>query len=197
MSQSRIRCFFLEPTDQVEMALRRFYGFRKPEAKCAGKYGYHNADVVIGRGPALECPEVRDGHPVHGDHWPHNDSRWPKACACGYVFTDDDEWQFNPHTLFKRSDDGALVTLQAAPAGAMWDAHWMGESHKGPDGIHLVVKTPGGEWAADGPAYSEGKVTHERGWTRTGTAPDFTANPSIHIPGKYHGFLRGGWLEEC
>jgi len=124
-----------------------------------------------------------------------NDPRWPRKCSCGYQFVDEDEWQCNPYTLFKLGDTGELVTLAAAQAGAMWNAEWM--DHNGPDGISLVVRTPAGDWAVDGPSYQDHKIQNERGWTRTGTIPDVTANPSILMPGKYHGFLRGGWLEEC
>lgn len=197
----KIRCFWLEPTDQIELSLRRYRG--SDFAKCATSgWGYHNVDQIVERLSTVQLAArgwpMSEGRPVHiGDAVPRSDPHWPRACSCGYQFVDDDEWQCNPDTLYRRSDNGELVTLARAPVGAMWNAEWMGESWKGPDGIHLCVRTPGGEWSVDGPSYQGGKIQNERGWTRTGTIPDVTANPSILIPGKYHGFLRAGWLEEC
>jgi len=198
---SRIRCFWLGPTEEIELSLRRYRGSDRGKCATSG-FGYHNVNAIMERTSFAQLAArgwpMSDGRPVHtGDSVPHSDPRWPRSCSCGYAFADDDEWQCNPDALFRRGDTGELVTLHAAPAGAMWDADWMGEHHKGPDWIHLCVRTPGGEWSVDGPSYQDGKVQHERGWTRTGTVPDVTANPTIHIPGKYHGFLRGGWLEEC
>lgn len=190
---SRIRCFWLEPTDQVEMSLRRYLG--SSESKCEGSgWGYHNAEATIGR---CHKSEVTD---LHGDSWPHADPRWPARCACGYEFKPADPWQFNPNSLYKRSDTGELVVLGKAPAGAMWNATWMREGHhyRMVEGITLVVRTPGGDWCVDGPAYPGGGAAPvPNAWARSGAVPDITANPSIHFPGSYHGFLRGGWLEEC
>lgn len=189
---NRVRCFFLAETDQIEMRLRRFVFSSK--AKCPGRYGYHNADVSIGRDLKTNSTEL------HGDSWPHADPRWPKKCEfCDFVFRADDQWQFNPDALYRRSDDGDLVTLNAAPVGAMWNAYWLRDAYGyrvGADGIILAVRTPAGDWVIDGPAYGEGKAT-PNAWTRNGTIPDVTANPSIHFPGQYHGFLRAGYLEEC
>jgi hypothetical protein len=79
----------------------------------------------------------------------------------------------------------------------MWDAWWYSDKHKGPDGKCLVVRTPGGDWIVDA------KAIDGNGWTRTGTPPKVTANPSIGIgheegkPWTYHGWLRDGHLVEC
>lgn len=115
------------------------------------------------------------------------------------MFASEDQWQFNPDALYRRGDTGELVTLHAAPAGAMWNATWMrqGEIYREVDGITLVVRTPGGDWCVDGPAYPAGQPPVPNAWQREGKVPDITARPSIHIPGRYHGFLTGGWLEEC
>jgi len=198
---SRIRCFWLEPTDQVELSLRRYRGGDRDKCASSG-FGYHNISADVERTSFAQLAArgwpMSEGRPVHtGDSVPHDDPRWPRSCSCGYRFTEDDQWQCNPDTLFRRSDNDELVTLSAAPAGAMWNAEWMGRGYEGPDGICLCVRTPGGEWPVDGPSYQDRKIQNERGWTRTGTIPDVTASPSIHIPGKYHGFLRAGWLEEC
>lgn len=195
----RVRCFWLDPVERFELSLRRYTSTADTREKCtASGYGYHNASTVIGQAGIEACPVVSEGRPVHGDHWPHDDARWPAKCACGYTFVLGDEWQFNPDQLFRRSDSGELVTLRGAPIGAMWDAHWMADNHsyKRIDGVTLCVRTPGGEWCVDGPSYNDSKVSGP-GWTRTGKVPDITAKPSIHIPGKYHGWLTDGWLTDC
>ena len=93
--------------------------------------------------------------------------------------------------------------VEPAPVGAMWDADWFrGEKHqsglaydRNPDGVVLCVRTPGGDWVIDGPSFTNRVETGS--WSRTGTIPNVTATPSIHIPGKYHGWLRDGYLVEC
>ena len=191
---SKIRCFFLEPSDQVEQSLRRFV-FSSRE-KCPLPWGYLNAATLIGRCHKAETTDV------HGDVWPHADPRWPKACGCGYVFTDADEWQYNPTSLYRRLDTDELVTLADAPVGAMWNAYWfrgMVGYQEGPDGLLLCVKTPGGDWLVDGPA-SDGDQS-KPAWTRTGVAraaaPTLTVRPSIVAGKGYHGFLTDGWLVPC
>ena len=78
--------------------------------------------------------------------------------------------------------------LKQAPVGSMWSADWYDGFYKpGPDGIWLIVKTPGGNWFVDGPS------SNGSGWTREGTAPNVTVTPSI-LQSSYHGFLTGGKL---
>ncbi|HXF71498.1 MAG TPA: hypothetical protein VNO79_02680 [Actinomycetota bacterium] len=182
----RIRCFMLEPTGRERLSLRR-YSARSKGGPCPGEMGYHDARAVIG--------EARDeGEPI-GDTHPHDDPRWPSACACGYVFAPDDHWQLFREDIYRRADTGEEVTLGEAPPGAMWYADWMGR--RGPDGHCLAVKLPGGfDWLVDYPAMGT-----DQPWQRTGTPPDVTASPSIGVPDghggyRYHGFLRAGWLEE-
>jgi hypothetical protein len=108
---------------------------------------------------------------------------------------------------FWKGPDGKIYQLRntekdgvpPAPVGAMWDADWFHgmPEFQGPDGLSLVVRTPGGDWMIDAPS------ENGNGWDRTGTPPKITANPSIAM-GKtyrggwrYHGFLRKGFLEEC
>lgn len=192
---SEIRCFWLEPTDRWELSLRRYVVSHDTARQCAASgVGYHHAEAVIGRGTARAAPKLHDGKPLSGDVFPHDDPRWPARCACGYEFRAADKWQFNARALYRRSDTGELVTIRGAPVGAMWDAHWMGERWRGPDGIALCVRTPGGDWLVDGPSYEDGRVQAERGWSRSGTPPHVTVLPSIEIPGRYHGFLRDGKL---
>jgi hypothetical protein len=95
------------------------------------------------------------------------------------------------------ADDGEI--LRCAPVGAMWNADWfigcreengLVYSRHG-DGIVLCVRCPGGDWLVDGPSDTGGA------WERSGTVPNVTVTPSILQRGKYHGWLRDGYLEEC
>lgn len=193
---SRIQCFLIEPTNRTDRKLRRFRGSGDGE-KCPGRYGYHNGHTSYGEGKCHE-EAMADGYKVWRwdegeDEPPHDDPRWPTKCDdCDYVFRPEDNWQVFREVIYVRKDTGAFMTLRDCPPGAMWDADYYPE--KGPDGLALCVSLPpeGGldYWFIDGPAKGGGK------WTRTGTPPNITASPSILTP-RYHGFLRGGWLEEC
>ena len=103
--------------------------------------------------------------------------------------------------------DGRTCTLDELPPGAMWYADWY--SRKGPDGHHLIVKTPGGIWHVDGRANNCTRLddrTHYC-WVRHGTAPNITVDKAGNTCGcgssigqgegyrDYHGVLRNGWLE--
>lgn len=149
------RCFLLEPTDQVELSLRRY---RSGDAKCyKSPHGYCNVSVVLERLSIADLAArgwpMHQGRPEHGDlGLEHQDPRWPRQCGCGYAFRDDDVWQANPTMLYRRSDGGDLVTLDNAPVGAMWFAPWYSESPewRGPDGQTLVVRVPPNhDWIID------------------------------------------------
>lgn len=191
----KIKCFWIEPTDQVLRSLRRL---TFPNRKACPSGSGHQASVEIGQCGAAESPKLYKGQPVHGDLWTHGDLRWPSHCTkCGYEFVETDEWQFNPNVLYRRTDTGELMTSQQAPAGAMRHASWMDSfaCHVDADGIFLQVKLPDGIWwDVDGPA-SNG-APGSTGWTRTGVVPEITARPSIATPG-YHGFLTDGYLVKC
>lgn len=202
---SRIRCFWVEPIQRCELSLRRYYSGEKTSCTTSG-YGYHNVSVVIGRFDHLELinqgwPEAKEYqnlvHTMDNNVITKVDPRWPTNCSCGYQFQDSDQWQCNPDQLYQRADIGEVWTLRSLPAGAMYDAHWLHgwQTNKYDDGVMLTLVTPGGTWEVDGPSWNN-KVRGP-GWTRTGVIPDVTAQPSILIPGKYHGWLRNGWLEEC
>lgn len=193
----KIQCFFLEPTDRGIRYLRRYVtsDLTGKGNKCPKTFvGYHEAYI-----PLEEVPiKIRsDGCQVETqqDVVPHNDSRWPKTCVCGRIFTSEDIWQIVDHCLYRRADSGATMILRDAPAGAMWYAPWMEDWIHGPDGHCLVVRTPVGEWMVDGPA------NNGPGWSRTGKPPKITARPSIGQLGddkafRYHGFLTDGVLED-
>lgn len=182
-----IECFFLKPSNFAEETLRRY-----SSSRCTGRLGYHNCIVILGVVP-FERTDL-DGEPGRGIEL--GDPRWPTKCeSCNYEFNEDDEWQHQLTRLYWRSDHLALrTTLDKAPPGSMYYADWY--DWKGPDGHCLVLVTPAGPWIIDGPSRN---ADGSRGfpWTRTGDIPKVTANPSIHFPGEYHGWLRNGILEEC
>jgi hypothetical protein len=209
-----IRTFWLEPTGRVRIALRR-YANRPPGTSWTCADGWHEAVVWTGE----EVCEVRNERGYRTQPIPtppRDDPRWPVGCGkdCGYRFTDTDLWQVWDEPLWRRADTGELRILHtgmtppdiaAAEPGASWDAAWMGDSWRGPDGIHLTVRCPrpdGSEgsphdWPVDGPSNSGGR------WTRSGDpqACNVTASPSIAIgdpnkPGYYHGFLQNGTLTD-
>lgn len=187
---NRIECFFLRPSPYAEVNLRRYTPFSM--GKCPLAQGGHDASTSVG---TVDFPLDNDLDGCQQTTFPENDPLWPKTCACGYEFQPGDHFQEMALRLYWRGDHVALrTTIASAPPGAMWFADWY--DFKGPDGHCLVVKTPGGDWVVDGPAYANGEPVGN-GWTRTGEVPKVTASPSIHFVGKYHGFLRAGFLEEC
>lgn len=148
--------FWLEPVAQGQVSLRRFRSSGKEGGSCdKSGMGYHNAERVIidAYAATFHVDESRETRREVIDAYPdvpHDDPRWPAQCACGYTFTEDDYWQTNTEQLHRSSLDGGLYTLKSAPIGAMWDADWMGEMFRGPDGICLIVKLPdGSDWPVD------------------------------------------------
>ena len=192
-----IKCFLLKPTDVEARYLRRYRSSLAAGAKCSSSRDYHCAAVRVEDGPAHEGPIENGAGDFAGD------PRWPKSCACGYEFTDDDPRQVFPLRLY-RDATGRVFSIHTtefpgidrAPAGAMWFADWMPHL-KGPDGRCLVVRCPASpdgsgvsDWMVDGPS------TNAPGWTRTGEPPNVTASPSIFVraPDGFHGWLRDGVL---
>jgi hypothetical protein len=192
VTMDKIKCFWLESTSQVELSLRRYQ--YSDDLKACPLHGYHHTSRAIGRERRSEDQNVSTSGRGY------QDSRWPTHCNCGYEFTDADEWQLNSRTLYMRSDTYELTTIEDAPVGAMWDAHYLhGYSRTiHADGICLMVRTPGGDWAVDMPSNNDG--IPGPGWKRSGTIrdinPTISARPSILMP-KYHGWLTNGWLESC
>jgi len=184
-----IACFWLDPVPFARRTLRRYHPGAGRDCR-GGRLSYHNAEVTIEE----RVPWAEAHHGLGDDSHDHDDPRWPVACACGYVFAPEDAWQHNLHRLFERSDGLTPATLQDAPPGAMWDAAWMGADCRGPDGLALCLRTPGGDWLVDGQSSGGGR------WSRSGKPPEVTANPSILIgspgigSGVYHGWLRAGVL---
>lgn len=191
----------LEPTSRATVGLRRYSTW---DSKRDPTH-YHSAITpiqvcysrIVDDGGRLVFRHVEPAMPPHGD------PRWPTRCSCGYQFMPDDEWQVFTRTLYRRSDTGALTTVEDAPPGAMWHAFWI-PWWGGPDGLSLMVKCPNGaEWWIDGRASNctmKDDDVH-RCWVRHGTPPKITADKqgltcqagagSIQA-GNYHGFLRDG-----
>lgn len=118
--------------------------------------------------------------------------------------------------IYRRTDTGEEMTVQDAPAGAMWFADWYDKSFCVPQLEHvLVVKTPGGDWIVDSQSSNCGmpedrKQEKHHCWIIENAGavslPDITvskngktcaAGGGSIVIGSYHGFLRNGFLEEC
>lgn len=189
-------CFLVVPTAQLDLGLRRY-----AEGPCPGMEGehsYHSALCLIGKlRRVVPRPGRAERLPPPVERY-QGDARWPRSCErCAYRFRKRDHWQVWTERIYRPAlDDGRRFHLRDAPVGAMWDAWWCRWSNwTGPDGLALCVALPpeGGwdYWLIDGPA--SGGVLHA--WTRTGTPPDVTVNPSILTP-RYHGWLHGGVLSD-
>lgn len=214
-----VRCFWLSLTNRAQVGLRRYEAVDGvPCPLMPGKSSYHQALVILGDERIMCYPDresIPEGHRNHyyempnGEFgvpaffWPPiDDTRWPTACVCGRVFGPEVGYQRWHEALYRRADNGELLTTRDAPDGAMWDAHWL--PWKGPDGRSLVVKCPGGgEWCIDSRASNctlPGDMEH-RCWIRHGEPPLITVDKegltcaagagSIQA-GSYHGFLRDG-----
>lgn len=174
-------CFLVTPTDRAQARLRRY-----ADGPCPLTNSIHNAETVIGQ---VDLDDSREIAGFGDDSHPHDDMRWPNVCACGYVFRDDDHWQYNRDRFFADAD-GRTWTTRDLPPGAMYDAPWFADFWHGDDGRCLMVVLPDKtEWVIDGPA------TNGAGWTRSGEPPRITARPSIGSPG-YHGWLNDGVLSD-
>jgi hypothetical protein len=235
-----IKVFWLEPVLRDRFTLRRFTGNPRDgrpgcSTKVAGgvavEWAFHDAEVVIGEGPR-DAADPWDGAVDHEP--PHDDPRWPTHCACGYAFVEADRWHAHRSHLYQAMQGphaGQCFTLQDAPIGAMWDASWLRREecpsannvHVGPDGLCLIVKTPGGDWAVDAQCSNctrpqELPVEGKPGWTRfvrthwcwvrhgdprTGevhvdkVGDTCAAGAGSILTGRYHGFLHHGHLVPC
>lgn len=206
MKYGNVQCFLLQPTDLIEVRLRR-YTRDGGECPDVNNHGYHQAWTLVGVDKVIE--DVNDVNTNSGPV-PHTDSRWPTQCTCGYKFGPNVGYQYFPQHLYRRSDNGELVTWRDAPGGAMIRATWLEEipTWFGTDGKSYMVKLPNGrEWPIDGTASNCTRPTEEhKCWCRHGEAPNFTVDKNGNtcsagagsiVSGDYHGFLRNGVLEEC
>jgi hypothetical protein len=142
--------------------------------------------------------------------WPRESPLWPVQCVCGYTFADTDQWQVFTDRLYRRVDNGKLVTLRDAIPGMMYDAYWFKPYQEwcGPDGLALHVVLPNGRtWHIDGVASN---CTMKDGpehkcWVRHGIPPALTVDKNgftcaagagsiqSYNP-DWHGFLSDGIL---
>lgn len=191
-----VACFLIVATDRYRVKLRRYSS--SGELPCAAR-GEWGCDASV----ALHT-ETRAEHPTNGDdpaRYPHDDARWPAACAhCGRAFDGADAWQVFYENVYLRADGTpGEHFLRALASGAMYDATWLHGNAEmcGPDGRSFILRLPDGlDWTIDGPSKGGGH------WTRTGDAPRITARPSIlthKADGgeSYHGWLTDGVLVPC
>lgn len=209
------QCYWLEPTGQVAVYLRRFT-FSVPETDKEGERPGHRNCPASAWGHDASTGEIArtkvrmrtepDGYQVMlmvaKRLWPSRaDPVWPQVCAaCGEPFRKDDQWQVNQAELYTRADTGAEVEIRSHPgpehAGALFDSWWRhgyaGGMYVGSDGVALAAVCPNGmQWEVDGEATGGGH------WTRTGDPrrPEtLSVTPSIAAgtagtEGYYHGFL--------
>lgn len=207
-----VQTFWLERTDQVAVGLRRYSHAGGGDLTCAG--GYHSALVYTGFEPADYGPEgYLEVRPMV-----ETDPRWPTTCErCDYEFAEDDHWQMWQEQVYRRTDTGGLRVLHsgapapeapAAEPGASWDAWWLPEPYRGPDGIALMVRCPDGhDWLVDSRASNctlPDDDVHQC-WVRHGDPREcrITVDKSgvtcsagagsIQTP-NWHGFLHAGQL---
>ena len=191
MNRQSATCFMLEDLRLARYHLRRYAG----GSECSGPMGYHNAMgeaiAEIAEDPAKDYTGTRPPEVAP------DDPRWPRACACGYEFVNDDARQVFARGVYRRVDTGEIMTWEDAPGGAIREAAWWPD--RGQDGHGWVVKLPSGEeWMSEGRAGNcqcPPDPAH-RCWSRTGSAPRLTVNPSIATP-RWHGWLRDGVLTSC
>lgn len=211
---TKIPCFLLEPTDRVAIYLRRYYEkharHHKNQEDDSCPFGsYHNALFRIEDEPVEEDEEGYICNGINKEKFDKSDPRWPKTCTCGYEFQEQDEWQRFCDQIYRRVDTNEEMTIDEAPAGAIWYAPWMDMFHVPQDEHNLVVKTPGGLWSIDSFASNctmpdDTKQERHHCWVRHGIPPNITVDKngktcgagagSIQC-GNYHGFLINGWLE--
>jgi hypothetical protein len=177
-----------EPTGRHQRSLRRFVFSNNSDCPS----GYHNASVMIGEISEAEAD-------VHGDNWPHDDSRWPSACSCGYEFVSSDEWQRNDCLIYRLPDGTEFVNWGSArdvPPGTMirvpwFDGHGKTEFQLGELADAWLIWLPdGGNWITTQAASGGGF------WTVMGVPPMIDVSPSIYhnAPSGWHGFIHNGEL---
>lgn len=184
---SEVTCIFFERELKIRRSLRRYVSADN-RGDCP-RGGYCQAltllDEIAWTSDIIEA----------FDHVPHDDIRWPKACAlCGRPFEDIDQWQVFCDWLFRHPETGQLLSIPELPVGALWRAHWHEDSPRyvGPDGYALMCRLPNHhDWLIDGPSQQS-----DKGWTRTGSLPKISVSPSI-LADDYHGHLIDGVLRAC
>jgi hypothetical protein len=195
-----------------------------PCSAMPGEFSYHNADSPVI--DVIDDPQNAEGVWTMERRelalFPRTDPRWPKTCTCGYVFTEEDEWQVGIEHIYV-DDQGGEHTLHDNTPGMMWECDWyfdpkreMGEiperlarARQGKDMLSaryfeqhatkrapLVCVLPSGEqWCVDA------KANNGPGWTCAGEPPNLICTPSIQSA-RWHGWLgsngaQPGELKSC
>lgn len=222
-----VKCFLVKPseTNDAFLWLRRYTRNKGPCPNRPGEYSYHDNWTPIGvlasgykkvsyneRFPEQASEESKDEWVLEHnfEEIGRQDERWPKTCACGYVFTDDDEWQNFTSRVFV-AEDGRQWPQRELPPGAMYFEDWLPTKMYWDNKTdhHLIVVLPDGtEWNVDSRCNNCTMLedrTH-RCWVRTGEPPNVTAGKGGHtcsagagsiLTPKWHGFLQNGELNAC
>lgn len=218
MTYPATQTYWLEHTDEIAWGLRRYASTKGSKFTC--ETGFHAALVYLEVRPATYT-DYDNGRRSLAilDEVPRDDPRWPKTCdKCDYTFTDDDQWQPWQEGIYTTAEGTRYVLHQGAPAdaleipsappGACWDAWWMSDWAKGPDGICLMVRCPNGrDWMVDSEASNctrKGDRDHKC-WIRHGDPREAkvtvdkngetcAAGAGSIQAGDYHGFLQNGVL---
>jgi hypothetical protein len=202
--------FWLEATDRCLFGLRRYSSPRESYTYTC-EAGWHEAKVITSEGQAFWHLDGDSGYRslAAAPETPHDAPGWPAFCesGCGYEFTEDDHWQDTQDQLYRRLDTGQEMTLRVADPGASWDAWWMPDNWRGPDGIALMVRCPNGsDWHVDGQASNcTRKGEPHACWVRHGdprqanvtvdkNGDTCAAGAGSIVAGDYHGFLQAGIL---
>jgi hypothetical protein len=201
--------YLIEPSGFATRSLRRFARGDSKTCPHPSNYGYHNAETPDGD---VSC-RLEYIERYQGRFWvyseppepPHDDSRWPTACACGYTFTADDAFQVFHDTIYRRVDGtNERILLRDNPPGAMYYSEWHMCHHEPRCEKHLFAICPDGRtWEIDGRCSNCGSPndrTH-RCWVRHGEPPMITvdkagvtcnAGAGSIATGTYHGSLQNG-----
>lgn len=204
-----IKCVLIEHANSMRLGLRRY---SVATVKCNG-YSYHNAVNHL-----MDVPSIKGQHQGHVYYDydrkavpepDHSDARWPTHCTCGAPFEPTDHFQVFSKPLYVRKDTGFVGTLEEMPVGAVLVAEW--GYQRGYDGRSVHVKLPSGNyWCIDGRCSNCTRPDDKehRCWIRHGEPPELTVDKncepgqttcsagagSIDDNGRYHGFLRNGYL---
>lgn len=244
----RWKAFWLEPTEFAQIRLRRYASILN--APCPKTKFTHEWSTVLFPQVITSDWQVKVACEEGDWHWsslqdlPVNDPRFGTHCECGFQFAYENDYGYSADPnersygssqtwvdiLYRGALDGKLYAWADAPMGAMRDADWLkrrqcpteNNEFIGPDGLALVVKTPGGDWHVDAQASNCTRdqrvaVSGKPGWTqfvrshycwvrhgdpKTGEVHvDKGGNTcaagagSILFP-TFHGFLHNGYLKD-
>src|SRR4051812_43313995 len=127
---AEVRCFMIVTTGRA-----RRYMHRWSDVICPATGQGHSARAIADEGPEDELPP--------DDDWFESEEGWPAQCdTCAYEFPPGDETKRAVSTdhFYRRVDTGEELLLRDAPPGAMWDATWLPDNYRGPDGRALMLR---------------------------------------------------------